>query len=614
MDKFAKYSPKWKPSADPVQDKLRSMKAHWNGKVSEFIENFLNFKWLFNGRPSTFHGSTFSLFEKIPADPATIIGVLDLEFKEIVREANQIISFQENYSKTRKRKVTTAVLSHNLLFAEALDHKELMSNKKNWNKKHKEFINDLVNFVWLMNGKSNKFLSQKSVIGEPLPSDPSTIIGSLELDFSDLVKQANSIIDYQDNLVEEKKSKKSSALRKQILNKYSSNEDLFLQSYGSSRFSRALTRWLTPTLFSSKAEVNKIRLTLLASAARADAQLKEFLDLILKDDRDKSFSAKKFLDSVYDNLVLLRSDFKNFSDSLPAPSTNSGSITGPQTINAPSSPSLPSRSNQSVAINPAAPPAVTSTAPPSPGAMPGGSSQPLADVAMQTIERAKKIQSAYENMTKQLVDDISAVPDPEISATLFASLKSLRDAYLAFFEAQTKGSSLSESLTAADNLINSWSRLKDKITQHANLVPGLASNEKIFRYASRLGQYFDLISQKRSDDPLSLSRIQAYQKAKEMRQELDKIMDILEKDIDVASLSNLITNVFNLYNAIYSRVQNILSPRGIGQDYSKTYLDLIRDKKIDQISTNLSSEDLGKVEKGMRQSAIRDLVNKGKIK
>ena len=97
-----------KPSSDPVQEKLRESKALWNKEVSEFINDLINFKKTMNGAPSKFYPEKGNIKEPIPADPASIIGVLAGDFQNIATKGNSIIQQQVDYSKNRRRSAPKA--------------------------------------------------------------------------------------------------------------------------------------------------------------------------------------------------------------------------------------------------------------------------------------------------------------------------------------------------------------------------------------------------------------------------------------------------------------------------------------------------------------------------
>lgn len=93
-----------KPSADPVQEKLRQAKVTWNKEVSSFINDLIHLKKTMNGWPSKFYQERSKITEPIPADAPTIIGSLAGDFQELAQRGNAIIQQQVEYSKARRKK------------------------------------------------------------------------------------------------------------------------------------------------------------------------------------------------------------------------------------------------------------------------------------------------------------------------------------------------------------------------------------------------------------------------------------------------------------------------------------------------------------------------------
>lgn len=93
-----------KPSADPVQEKLRQNKALWNKDVSAFVNDLIHLKKMMNGWPSKFFKERSRIVDPVPADPATIIGSLASDFQEIAQRGNALVAEQLAYSKNRKKK------------------------------------------------------------------------------------------------------------------------------------------------------------------------------------------------------------------------------------------------------------------------------------------------------------------------------------------------------------------------------------------------------------------------------------------------------------------------------------------------------------------------------
>jgi len=93
-----------KPSADPIQEKLRQNKANWNKDVSAFVNNLIHLKKMMNGWPSKFFKERSRITDPIPADPATIIGSLAGDFQELAQRGNALVQEQIDYSKNRRKR------------------------------------------------------------------------------------------------------------------------------------------------------------------------------------------------------------------------------------------------------------------------------------------------------------------------------------------------------------------------------------------------------------------------------------------------------------------------------------------------------------------------------
>lgn len=93
-----------KPSADPLQERLRTSKAAWNKDVSAFINDLIHIKKTMNGWPSKFFKERSRITQPIPADPGTVIGALAGDFQDIANRGNSIVQQQLEYAKNRRQK------------------------------------------------------------------------------------------------------------------------------------------------------------------------------------------------------------------------------------------------------------------------------------------------------------------------------------------------------------------------------------------------------------------------------------------------------------------------------------------------------------------------------
>ena len=92
-------------SKDPVQQKLRDHKSKWNSDVSSFISKLIAFKRGVNGRGDAKFGLPVSkIQDPFPQSIPQTLSLLTSEYEKLAKEAVSIISEQENYSKTRRKK------------------------------------------------------------------------------------------------------------------------------------------------------------------------------------------------------------------------------------------------------------------------------------------------------------------------------------------------------------------------------------------------------------------------------------------------------------------------------------------------------------------------------
>lgn len=99
MEKLAR-----KPSSDPVQEKLRQNKTLWNQAVSIFINDLIHLKKMMNGWPSKFYPERSSIKDPVPANANEIIDILAGQFQELAQRGDGIVSEQLSYSQKRRKR------------------------------------------------------------------------------------------------------------------------------------------------------------------------------------------------------------------------------------------------------------------------------------------------------------------------------------------------------------------------------------------------------------------------------------------------------------------------------------------------------------------------------
>ena len=91
-------------SKDPVQQELRDLKKSWNKEMSVLIAQLITFKKGLNGRGEPKAGLPPSnIKDPFPPQVPSYLNSMVSRFQTVTNVAEEIISNQENYSKTRRK-------------------------------------------------------------------------------------------------------------------------------------------------------------------------------------------------------------------------------------------------------------------------------------------------------------------------------------------------------------------------------------------------------------------------------------------------------------------------------------------------------------------------------
>lgn len=238
----------------------------------------------------------------------------------------------------------------------------LRANKANWNKEVSSFINDLIHLKKMMNGWPSKFFKERSRIGDPIPADPATIIGSLASDFQELAQRGEAIVTEQLNYAKGRKKRQPKQmnlplqqpqqpqpaqpeapaptvdLTKQLslpavasatgdLIKFASEmEDRYgLISEGSNPITRFITKLLTPTIgFGEAARIRRLRMTLLNACAKAVKDLKKLQNEIVKSNKGSIGQSHQIMTEVWNNWSTVARGFAAAKELRPDTPPDSG--------------------------------------------------------------------------------------------------------------------------------------------------------------------------------------------------------------------------------------------------------------------------------------------------
>lgn len=94
-----------KKSTDPVQQALRDHKSEWNDMVKEFISHLIGTKAGLNGRGSApLNIQPSKIQDPLPGEVGALLSALTGQFQSLVGGAKSIITEQNAYSRTRRKK------------------------------------------------------------------------------------------------------------------------------------------------------------------------------------------------------------------------------------------------------------------------------------------------------------------------------------------------------------------------------------------------------------------------------------------------------------------------------------------------------------------------------
>lgn len=417
---------------------------------------------------------------------------------------------------------------------------KLRQNKALWNKDISLFVNDLIHFKKMMNGWPSKFFNEKSRITEPVPADPNTIIGALANDFQDLAHRANTIIMEQENYSKNRRKKQVAPtitispttpdLSKQLA---AFEQKYTLVSEASNPFSRFLTKLLNPTIGTSEAaRIRRYRMSLLTACIKSFKDFGKFQVEILKSGRSSIDSSNKLLHRCWSDWILVARGFLTYKVNMPNATNTGGEIETPKE---------------------------------------------LSDIKEQSIQEVEnssnsgKIREDYESEDKTLMGDDVKPPDILPTDYMVLSKKIIEDykksLSLISIDDQELFNNFNDIITKfilspqkekdkySKNLVDSYQTLLLELGKLHNTTGSslfqIMSSVKQNKQASavkKTAQEFlkkwigKTIHQLSLFDKTSSYRLDMYKIAEEVRQNLDKIMDLLEKGMDLEALTPLIND------------------------------------------------------------------------
>lgn len=202
----------------------------------------------------------------------------------------------------------------------------IRQHKADLNSEVSEFIDNLINFKKLMNGKPSKYLNEKSFITEPIPVDSTTILNNLVSNFNEIARESNSVVKQQIEYSQTRKKKlPNKTVSQQTLPITANHIDDGFLVLSSNRFTRFYTKL---KLWGFRdTEINNINLrrkSLLDNAVEMDKYLKLISKKILTSSSENISLSIKAIDDATDNLSAFNLNINEYADILTQKKEMSG--------------------------------------------------------------------------------------------------------------------------------------------------------------------------------------------------------------------------------------------------------------------------------------------------
>lgn len=182
---------------------------------------------------------------------------------------------------------------------------KLRDRKKSWNKKIRDFTNDLISIKKVMNGAPSKFHNQVSSIKDPIPSDPASVLGVLASDFNQIVNEGNAIINDQIMYSQTRRQKQNAPNPNQTSFNFAADDKVV---EASNKLTRFFSRMKGPLFFGPASEKEKriLRLNMLQICVELEESFKELQEIILSSEKDAIEKADRLIMKVEKNILVLR--------------------------------------------------------------------------------------------------------------------------------------------------------------------------------------------------------------------------------------------------------------------------------------------------------------------
>jgi len=520
---------------------------------------------------------------------------------------------------------------------------KLRQHKADWNKEVSGFINDLIHLKKMMNGWPSKYFPERSKIIVPIPSNPNAIINQLAGRFQELAQDGTSIAQEQANYSKTRKlprqqqatntlnkldekygptnpqvpnpletppspdvTKMLGASDKSDLVKLADSlQDKYLVSDGSNKLTRFLSRIKNPAIgMSDEALVRKDRMSMLSSLADIYRDLGKFQVEIVGKSPESIFAANQILGKIDNSWKAVYSTINFYVDNKDSvPADTGGNIAPPADIQ---------REREKMKGSPRVSPQT-----------------PLTDEQSNLLGNLETLKTYVQDYSQSMGDKKLPV---EVNPHLHTQFRRLSEqAYTAQTEEQANEllrrlADIHQKLLRAYNQRygtseSSLSGILGKVQQQEENKPSstpaetppppatASATDQMEKVAQDflkkwLGRTYHALN---PFDKTTGSRLRCYKWAAELRSTTNRMMNSLEKELDVSKLEPLTNQVTNTLYQMRNSV-GVLRSTLIGKGFQDPFMNLLQRGLITEHAPNLTPEQKKKLEKSLEHRQVRELT------
>jgi hypothetical protein len=460
---------------------------------------------------------------------------------------------------------------------------KLRQEKADWNKSVSALINALINFKKLMNGQPSKFFMQKSMIKNPIPSNPATIIADLADDFQFVAQKAKDIAEHQ--LVYSKTRKKkqpklapekasetistpSADLTQQLTSGLTASLETQLTVEASNPLTRLLSKFRGPWL-GDKGEVrkNKYRKSLLKSAHELDKELSRLESEIVGSGAESIFIAGRRLKKIVERISFLAGSVGSFHAGEPK-----------------KEPLDESPENQ-VMVD-----------------------EKKIILAEEAINDFRRYKSNFTDLDPKLTNQLHSLMINFLAASVSEKGK-LASQVIQVYQALIADIN-GKNGTSASNLKDILIAIEDRMSKEAPMQ--MAAMEQKYQLQAQgqnpITKWLGKVKHKLSPfDKTSALRLDIYKLAGDARAVANQMMNGLEKDVDLEQLQSFITELGEKIIAM----QKLMVPLEAtirGKMFDKSFMELLKSKNILDHDYELDEKGQQRLQQMLQGKHLRELI------